>query len=567
MPLSYVPYQGDGETVLFAVTFPYILQEHVHVYLNGAETTAFEWLTPSSIQLTSDPPVGTVLIRRITPSNEQLTDYIDGSSLTEETLDLQALQVFYLAQEANDNLGTAIALDANDPTKWNGQDRRASNFADPTDPKDLVTLGWATTAVTGFATQSAASADRAEAAAGVATQAADAASGAADAVLDALNLDTAALAAMSFDGGYFDDPARPGSVDLRFEARPALVQNPVLSDSLTVAPTSPALGAGYIVAAGATGEWATHVGHIATYGLAGWAFHAPAPGWLVWVISDARMKVWDGSTWTNSDTGVLVNTDAVASPTDVVIQNDAGRDASIGAATTIRAGVMTAAQVAELNAAPKTGSAVVAAINSELGGPGWMDNNLSVNVAASSVTVASEAGTDAVIPAATDALAGVMSATDKLTLDALAARRGYVILAADQVNSTITWADLAGMSFNAAANTTYLVRAFMTFKSAALTTGASFALGVPAGADVVGQVTASISTTGANVMEQRADGLTTATATAVSTINVNIPAEGTFVVKTGATAGAVKLRFVSEVAASAVTAVAGLTVMIWEKVS
>jgi hypothetical protein len=67
---------------------------------------------------------------------------------------------------------------------------------------------------------------------------------------------------------------------------------------------------------------------------------------------------------------------------------------------------------------------IVSAINSELGGTGWQSSgvtNLTFTRDGTTVTVESDTGTDAALPAATDTLAGVMSAADKAKLDGVEA--------------------------------------------------------------------------------------------------------------------------------------------------
>lgn len=106
-----------------------------------------------------------------------------------------------------------------------------------------------------------------------------------------------------------------------------------------------------------------------------------------------RVNAFDGST-NLSVTG--------QSATSLTISSDTGTDAVIPAATTSLAGLMTAADKIAL-AAAGTGS-----------------TNLSITGRdASTLAVASDTGTDATIPAATTSLAGLMTAADKTTLDAL----------------------------------------------------------------------------------------------------------------------------------------------------
>ena len=55
----------------------------------------------------------------------------------------------------------------------------------------------------------------------------------------------------------------------------------------------------------------------------------------------------------------------------------------------------------------------------------------------------------------------------------------WTTLAADVANSTTTLAAVTGLSFTAAANTSYLVQLFGALQSAATTTGATLAVDIP----------------------------------------------------------------------------------------
>jgi hypothetical protein len=133
-------------------------------------------------------------------------------------------------------------------------------------------------------------------------------------------------------------------------------------------------------------------------------------------------------------------------------------------------------------------------------------------------------------------------------------------LAADAVNSTVTLANVTGLSFAALANTTYLVDVVGAFQSVATTTGIALALKIPSGS-VVGFVEHPTSTTTSNINEQIADAATTGATTGVRAAATNVPITGRFIVAVGATAGQVQLMFRSEIAASAVTIKAGLTAL------
>lgn len=155
-----------------------------------------------------------------------------------------------------------------------------------------------------------------------------------------------------------------------------------------------------------------------------------------------RAKATSGWTsWTDRAGGGgsgSTNLGSSAGANSVTITSDTGTDATISAATDTQAGVLTAALKTKLDGiennatADQTGSEIVAAINAELGGSTWQTGggsgttNLGYTQDASSVTITSDTGSDAVIPAAGTDAAGMMSAADKTALDALAAVIGNI---------------------------------------------------------------------------------------------------------------------------------------------
>jgi hypothetical protein len=133
-------------------------------------------------------------------------------------------------------------------------------------------------------------------------------------------------------------------------------------------------------------------------------------------------------------------------------------------------------------------------------------------------------------------------------------------LASDVANSTVTLASVTGLSFTAAANTTYRVEVSGAFQSAATTTGIALALDIPSGS-VIGSAVNPVSAIGSGSSEQIADNATTGATSSVRAANTNVPITAWYVVAVGATGGPVQLNFRSEIAASAVTMKAGLTIM------
>lgn len=101
--LSIVDLAGSGGQSNFTFTSPYIARDHIHVYIDLVETTAFTFA--SDFVITLDTPLAvasTVRIRRITPSEEALVDFVNGSVLGETDLDTATLQVLYVMQETAD---------------------------------------------------------------------------------------------------------------------------------------------------------------------------------------------------------------------------------------------------------------------------------------------------------------------------------------------------------------------------------------------------------------------------------------------------------------------------------
>lgn len=77
-----------------------------------------------------------------------------------------------------------------------------------------------------------------------------------------------------------------------------IVQAGVTSRSMQAPPDTPAGGERYIVPEGAGGIWSGQTHALASFRDGAWAFHAPGPGWLVWIADERMLAVWDGSAWT-----------------------------------------------------------------------------------------------------------------------------------------------------------------------------------------------------------------------------------------------------------------------------
>ena len=105
MPLTYINYTGDGTTRDYLVPFPYLDRDYIHVYVNNDEIdqASLEWLSDASLRLPEAPIEGAVIsIKRETDRTGPVTDFRNGSTLTEEDLDNQTLQLLHIAQEVYD---------------------------------------------------------------------------------------------------------------------------------------------------------------------------------------------------------------------------------------------------------------------------------------------------------------------------------------------------------------------------------------------------------------------------------------------------------------------------------
>lgn len=153
----------------FAFSIPYLSRDHIHVYINGEETTAWSFLMAQVVRLDSGAALNdTVRIRRITPIDEPIVDYNNGSLLGEAQLDASALQSLYTVQESDDNASNTIH--ANAQLRWDALGRRIINIGTPVENGDAVNKEFADDVLT--EAQTSASTASAQAAAAAASAAA-----------------------------------------------------------------------------------------------------------------------------------------------------------------------------------------------------------------------------------------------------------------------------------------------------------------------------------------------------------------------------------------------------------
>lgn len=108
----------------------------------------------------------------------------------------------------------------------------------------------------------------------------------------------------------------------------AVVQPLVEDRDLSAAPGSPAEGQIWIVAAGASGDWAGQEANLAQFIGGGWWFLAPPEGFTAWLRDEDLPVRWTGMAW---EAGKLVATGVYIDGTQVLAdQQGAIPDASGG---------------------------------------------------------------------------------------------------------------------------------------------------------------------------------------------------------------------------------------------
>ena len=105
---------SDGTLSTIDLAIEYIDQADITVYVDdvlieptgGVTPYTWEWLTPTSLKITPDVPVGLVaMVRRGTHNAAMYHDFNAGAVFKDETMDENFLQLLYLVQEAKEGSG------------------------------------------------------------------------------------------------------------------------------------------------------------------------------------------------------------------------------------------------------------------------------------------------------------------------------------------------------------------------------------------------------------------------------------------------------------------------------
>ena len=112
MANSFVRYTGNNSTTAYSIPFSYRSTADLTVTISGSATTAFTLNSAGTTLTFSSAPAqdAAIEIRRRTSQTSRLTDYASGSVLTENDLDTDSEQAFFMSQEAIDDAGDVITL-------------------------------------------------------------------------------------------------------------------------------------------------------------------------------------------------------------------------------------------------------------------------------------------------------------------------------------------------------------------------------------------------------------------------------------------------------------------------
>ena len=120
MALTSNSYTGNGSTVLFSFTFPYLDTADIKVSLNGVVTTAYTLANATTIQFNTAPANGVAIkIYRATSDSLAVAEFYPGSAIRSTDLNNNFTQNLYVTQEANNASASAVTTAAGAVTTAN----------------------------------------------------------------------------------------------------------------------------------------------------------------------------------------------------------------------------------------------------------------------------------------------------------------------------------------------------------------------------------------------------------------------------------------------------------------
>lgn len=144
MAITSNSYTGNGSTVLYSFTFPYLETTDIKVRVNGVETNAYTLANATTIQFNTAPANGVdILIYRRTDTDTAKAQFFPGSAIRAENLNDNNTQILYSVQEWQ---GQTVPLyDAVLPDDINMGGNQINNLGAPTSPNDATTKNYVDT--------------------------------------------------------------------------------------------------------------------------------------------------------------------------------------------------------------------------------------------------------------------------------------------------------------------------------------------------------------------------------------------------------------------------------------
>ena len=140
MANSFVRYTGNNSTTSYSIPFSYRATSDLTVTLSGVVTTSYTLNSAgTTLTFTTTPAQDVAIeIRRRTSQGTKLVDYASGSVLTENDLDTDSDQAFFMSQEAIDDAGDVIKISSTD-FQYDATNKQIRNVANPTSAQDVAT--------------------------------------------------------------------------------------------------------------------------------------------------------------------------------------------------------------------------------------------------------------------------------------------------------------------------------------------------------------------------------------------------------------------------------------------
>lgn len=111
MAITQSTYTGNGSTVLFSFSFPYLEPADVKASLDGVLTTAFTLANANTVQFGTAPGIGVAIqIFRRTDDLSLASTFFPGSPIRSQDLNDNFIQNLFVTQEAKNDSGSVVQV-------------------------------------------------------------------------------------------------------------------------------------------------------------------------------------------------------------------------------------------------------------------------------------------------------------------------------------------------------------------------------------------------------------------------------------------------------------------------